>query len=118
MTRCLQQVRVIIIPSSSSSSSSDPPEQHAWPPVRLEAAAAVVDDHVAMMAEDPNTRNEVPTGAGIQCRWTRTTTQRSIIGNGMMGTMMMMMDVHTTLPPPPPLPRVRNRLLLSWVRGA
>ena len=109
MTRCLQQVRVIIIPSSSS----DPPEQHAWSPVRLEAAAAVVDDHVAMMAEDPNTRNEVPTGAGIQCRWTRTTTQRSIIGNGMMGTMMMMMDVHTTLPPPPPLPRVRNRLLLS-----
>ena len=71
MTRCLQQVRVIIIPSSSS----DPPEQHAWSPVRLEAAAAVVDDHVAMMAEDPNTRNEVPTGAGIQCRWTRTATQ-------------------------------------------
>ena len=39
VTRCLQQVRVIIIPSSS-----DPPEQHAWSPVRLEAAAAVVDD--------------------------------------------------------------------------
>ncbi len=81
--RCLQQVRVIIIPSSLSS-SSDPTEQHAWSPVRLEAAAAVVDDHVAMMAEDPNTRNEVPTGAGIQCRWTRTTTQQCIIGNDMM----------------------------------
>ena len=60
--RCLQQVRVIIIIPSSS----DPPEQHAWPPVRLDAAAAVVDDHVAMMVEDPNTRNEVPgdTAAG------------------------------------------------------
>ena len=56
------------------------------PPVRLDAAAAVVDDHVAMMVEDPNTRNEVPTGTGIQCRWTRTTTTKQcIIGNDMMG---------------------------------
>ena len=57
--RCLQQVRVIIIPSSSST-----PEQHAWSLVRLDTAAVVVDDHVAMMVEDPNTHNEVPTAAG------------------------------------------------------